>query len=308
MHILLTGASGLVGTAVIRAATRRGHRVTGIVGQFPGKLEGLAAQHTLDLVDAPAVQRFVLDQFPEAIVNCAAICSTEQCLSAPSLSYAVNVALPALLGQLAHHLNARFVHLSSEQVFDGTKPPYSVGDAPNPIHLYAKQKLDGERAVADAAPTHAAVVRLPLMLGNSPTGQRSLHERLFADWASGRTPRLYTDEMRQVAHADNVAEMIVELVERNDLNGLYHWAGAELVSRYELGVRIREHFKLTAQVAPLTPVARAETPAVLSQRQASLALNLAPLAGLLKTRPQTLAEQLPELIVPPPWRAWYFTK
>ena len=306
MTIFLTGASGLVGSAFARAAARRGHRVVGTVGSFAGEIEGVAQKRTLDLGDEMAVTAAVLDAFPQAIVNCAAISVPEQCDAHPALAQALNVALPTTLARLAHHVSARLVHLSSEQVFDGTRTaPYSAGDPLSPINLYGRQKLESERAVNAAAAEFAVTLRAPLLMGNSAAGQRSNHERLFADWAAGRTPRLFTDEFRQTCTAENLAEVMVELCERSDVRGVFHWAGTELISRHALALRIREHFKLTEKQAPLTSVTRAELPEVARKRQACLALNLAPLAGKLKTRPQTIAEQLEELKVPGPVREWY---
>ena len=306
MTIFLTGASGLVGSALARAAARRGHRVVGTVGSFAGEIEGVAQKRTLDLGDEMAVTAAVLDAFPQAIVNCAAISVPEQCDAHPALAQALNVALPTTLARLAHHVSARLVHLSSEQVFDGTRTaPYSASDPVSPINLYGRQKLESERAVNAAAAEFAVTLRAPLLMGNSAAGQRSNHERLFADWAAGRTPRLFTDEFRQTCTAENLAEVMVELCERYDVRGVFHWAGTELISRHALALRIREHFKLTEKQAPLTSVTRAELPEVARKRQACLALNLAPLAGKLKTRPQTIAEQLEELHVPGPVQEWY---
>ena len=87
-------------------------------------------------------------------------------------------------------------------------------------------------------------------MGNSIAGRRSVHERLFLDWSAGRVPRLYTDEFRQVCTSENLAEAMVELCERDDFRGVFHWAGADLLSRYEIGRRIREHFKLAESQAP----------------------------------------------------------
>ena len=306
MTIFLTGASGLVGSAFARAAARRGHRVVGTVGSFAGEIEGVAQKRTLDLGDEMAVTAAVLDAFPQAIVNCAAISVPEQCDAHPALAQALNVALPTTLARLAHHVGARLVHLSSEQVFDGTRTaPYSASDPVSPINLYGRQKLESERAVNAAAAEFAVTLRAPLLMGNSAAGQRSNHERLFADWTAGRTPRLFTDEFRQTCTAENLAEVMVELCERSDVRGVFHWAGTELISRHALAIRIREHFKLTEKQAPLTSATRAELPEVARKRQACLALNLAPLAGKLKTRPQTIAEQLEELKVPGPVREWY---
>lgn len=309
MTIFVLGASGLVGSAFVRAAVRRGHRVTGTVGSYAGTIEGVAAQRPLDLTDSGAVTGAVLDVFPQVIVNCAAVSVPEQCDTDPARAQALNVALPATLARLAHHVSARLVHLSSEQVFAGTgTKPYAADDPVAPLNLYGRQKVESERAVHAAAPEFAVTVRAPLLMGNSLTGRRSNHERLFADWAAGRVPKLFTDEFRQACTAENLAEVMVELCEREDIRGVFHWAGTELVSRYELGVRIREHFKLPAHHAPLAAISRAEHPAAARGRQASLPLEIGPLAGKLKTRPQSIAAQLEELNVPPPAREWYFSR
>lgn len=308
MNVFLTGASGLVGAAVARAATRRGHRVVGVVGGFTGQIEGVATKLALDLTDETALHAAVLEAFPDAIFNCAAVSAPEACDADPARAQVLNVALPTALARLAHHVSARFVHLSSEQVFDGTRAtPYAAGDAPSPINLYGRQKLASERAVHAAAAEFAVTIRAPLLMGDSLGGKRSVHERLFTDWMAGKTPKLYTDELRQPCTAENLAEVMVELGERRDLRGVFHWAGTELLSRYALGRRVREHFKLTEKQAPLAAVTRAETPEAAKKRQPTLALDIAPLAGKLKTRPQTIAEQLDGLKVPPPCRSWYLS-
>ena len=306
MRIFLTGASGLVGSAFAAAAARRGHHVIGITGSFSGAIEGVKEKRAVDLADAAATTAAVLEVFPDAIVNAAAVAAPEACDGDPALAQALNVALPATLARLAHHLSARLVHLSSEQVFDGARSlPYSAGDPPAPINLYGRQKLESERAVHAAAGALAVTLRAPLLMGNSLGGRRSAHERLFAEWAAGKAARLYTDEFRQTCTAENLAEAMLELCERRDVSGVNHWAGAELISRHALGRRVREHFKLTESQAPLVAVARADTPDAARKRPACLALEISPLAGKLKTRPQTIAEQLEELKVPVPARAWY---
>lgn len=306
MTIFLAGASGLVGSACARAATRRGHRVIGIVGQHSGPIEGVATQRTVDLSDEAATTSAVLDVFPEAILNCAAVSVPEQCEANPALAQRLNVALPATLARLAHHVSGRLVHVSSEQVFDGTRTTlYAPGDAVAPINLYGRQKLESERAVHAAAPEFAVTVRAPLLMGNSVSGRRSTHERLFADWAAGKTVRLFVDELRQTCTAENLAEVLVELCERNDITGVHHWAGAELISRHALGERIRDYFRLTPQQAPIASVARNEVPDIARKRQPCLAIDVSSLAGKLKTRPQSIPEQLEELNVPAPLREWY---
>lgn len=307
MKIYLTGASGLVGAAFASAALRRGHHVVGVVGTFDGPLNGLAEKLALDLTQPDLVSRSVLDVFPDVIVNCAAVSEPAVCDSDPVRSNAMNVELPIQLAQLARHVSGRLIHISSEQVFNGARrEPYDEADDVSPINLYGRQKILSESGVLSAAGSLAAIIRAPLLMGNSPGGRRALHERMLLDWSAGRTPRLFTDEFRQPCTAENLAEVLLELTERPEVEGVFHWAGTQLISRYDLGVMIREHFKLSEAEAPLVKVLRSDVPAIAAQRQPCLALDLKLLTGKLKTRPQNIEEQLTGLQLPSACREWYF--
>ncbi len=280
-----------------------------MVGRFAGTLMGVTRQSAIDLTDEAATIAAALEAAPAAIVNCAAISEPAACERDPGRSEAMNVALPATLARVAKQTGARLVHVSSEQVFRGERTtPYACDDATSPINLYGRQKLASEQAVVSAAPAQAVVVRAPLLMGDSPGGKRGLHERLLGDWAAGRTAKLYVDEFRQPCTGANLAEALLELAERREFCGVFHWGGAELLSRYEIGRRVREHFRLSEAVAPIAAMTRADTPEISKQRQPCLALDLAPLAGELKTRVETLAEQLATLGVPEPVATWFHAR
>ncbi len=305
MKLLVTGASGLVGSAFAKIAGMQGHEVVGIIGQFTGAIAGATRLISVDLADERAAERLVLQENPDAVVNCAAVSVPEACEKDPALAERLNVRLPAVLAAAAQRLNARLVHISSEQVFDGTRlTPYGAGDPVSPINVYARQKVESERLVRAAAPTQAVTVRAPLLMGNSAAGRRSTHERLLGDWSAGKPARLYVDEFRQPCTAHNLAEALFELCGRREMCGIVHWAGAELLSRHALGVQIRARFGLAEVDAPIVPVRRDETPDAARKRQACLGLDIAPLASTLRTRPQTIAQQLTTLVVPDACRAW----
>jgi dTDP-4-dehydrorhamnose reductase len=306
MKILLTGASGLVGSAFARSAAQRGHSVIGITGSFTGRIAELSEQSALDLEKLEHVTQHVLNVFPDLIVNCAAISEPAACDADPERSEALNVKLPHRLAELAQHLGARLVHLSSEQVFDGRqRGPYHEEDPVSPLSLYGRQKVASELATQQAAPKSAVIIRAPLLMGDSPTGTRAVHERLLAAWSRAETARLFTDELRQPCTAENLADVMVEITERPDLQGIYHWAGLDLVSRYELGILVREHFKLRDEDSPIKGVARADALDATQKRPASLPLDCTKLTSRLKTRAQTIRQQLESLRVPTPCRKWY---
>lgn len=305
MNLLLTGASGLVGGAVARAAGAAGHAVTGVVGRWTGPLPGLARRHAADLQDEAAVRELVRAVQPDAIVNAAAISEPAQCAAEPGRAHRLNVILPAVLAQEAAARGARLLHLSTEQVFDGTRAPYARGDARRAVNVYAAQKIEAEDRLLAAGGAGDVVLRIPLLLGHSPGGRRSVNERLLQLWADGGTARLYRDELRQVCTADSVAAVLVELLQHPELRGPLHWAGARAVTRLELGERIRARFGLSERAAPIVPIDRRGDPAGAATRQADLSLSLAPLDGLLASRPETMENALAKLAptAPGPARA-----
>ena len=264
------------------------------MGSWSGEpIAGLARQLRLDLADFAGLADAVRAARPEAIVHCAALSEPAECDRHPAVSAALNVALPRQLAELAADLGVRLVHVSSEQVFDGTRAPYGVADPVAPLTLYGRQKAESERAVLAAAPGLTAVVRVPLLMGNSPGGRRSVHERLLRDWTEGRVARLFTDEIRQVAMADNLAAVLLELCVPGAPVGVLHWAGAEPVSRYELGCAIARRFGLDAKTL-IVPTRLAGTP-LAATRQADLSLDLRPLSEVLAIRPEPLAAQVARL-------------
>lgn len=306
MKILLTGASGLLGSAFAQAAKRRGHHVVGITGRYDGPLPGPTERKQLDLTDLNALEAFVLEQFPDAIVNCAAISEPGDCEKDPAASRLLNVALPEKLALLARHLFAPLIHISSEQVFDGTATRYYRDSPPSPPNEYARQKLESEHRVNELAAEFATTLRLPLLMGNSLAGTRSLHERLLLSWSKGQATPLFTDEYRQPCLVDNAAAVMLELCERSDIKGVYHWAGEKCISRYEMGQRIAQHFGLPAE--QLVQAAQRGDDPRFAHRQARLDLDITPLASKLKTQAQAFADQLDALIVPKPVRSWYHSQ
>jgi dTDP-4-dehydrorhamnose reductase len=302
MKVLLTGASGLVGQAAMLAALARGHEVLAVGQNRPPPLPTEAAAKEQvravqgDLTDDAMLERLVFDFYPEAIINAAAASSPAAVAADPAAAERVNVQLPRRLAQLAHHLSARFLQISTDMVFDGETGPYRSTDVPMPRSLYAQLKLMAEKEALRFGSDFVVVLRITLVNGNSPSGERSLHEKLFHAWAAGQVTPLYTDELRQPVGATNVGDVLTELLERPNLHGLFHWAGPDLLSRYDIGRQLVAHFGLPENL--IQPVNSPEGPRTLE-------LVLPPLLGKLKTTPTPFAQQLEELRVPAACAEWH---
>ena len=303
MKVALFGATGLLGWSAGQAVLRRRHELISFSGRGTDDLKGIGRVVPLSLTDDERLTRTLLDEWPDAIINCSAISSPDSVNESPRESHALNVVATARLAEIAAHLGARFLHVSTDMVFDGTQSPYRSTDSPNPMSEYGRQKLEAEKRVLAATDENLVVLRVTLLNGNSPSGMRSPHERILNGLATGSPPILFDDEIRQPSSAGNVAETMVELLERSNLNGLFHWAGSEEVSRYELGLRILERFGFSAD--RITRASLKDAPDEIGNRPACLAFELNPLAGKLKTRPADLDEQLGDLVVPDHLYEWY---
>lgn len=293
MKILLTGASGLLGHAYAQAAIRRGHHIIALFNQHPPEIEGLAESIQLDANTPEALTAISLELWPDAIVNCAAVSNPASVEADPKTAEKVNVALPRLLAQLSTHLGARMIHISTDMVFDGhSEEPYRSTDMPSPTNLYGQTKLMAEREVLEHNPEDPVVLRLPILMGNSPRGQRSVHEKLIRAIEAGEKPKLFCDEMRQPCSTSNAAEVILELTERRDLHGIFHWAGNETLSRFEMGQRILKHFGLPLD--SIESVMQKDDPSH-ANRPSNLTFNLHPIVSKLKTQTIDFEAQLEEL-------------
>lgn len=303
MRIIVTGATGFLGRAVVEAAQRRGHDVLAVGGKNTLYLSEPVRFLQMNLCDEVKLQSLMLEEFPHAVINCAGLTKVQDCESNQELATQLNEHLPKKLAQLCFHVGGKLIHFSTDMVFDGRTGKYGHTDQPRPLNTYASTKAAGEVAVLNYGREHSAVVRTSVLNGNSFTGQFSLHERLFQEWATGKVSSLYTDEIRQPVSYSNLADVAVELCERTTLNGVYHWAGLDALSRYSIGQKIAEHFGLNPEklLKPITRENVTDDPL----RPRNLSLLLHPLAGKLRTPAQTFSDQLGELRVPRGCEDWY---
>ena len=145
-------------------------------------------------------------------------------------------------------------------------------------------------------------VRIPLLSINSPRGDRSLHEELFRALSENERPTLFIDEFRQPCPTENVADFLVELCDRNDCRGLFHWAGGQRLSRFQIGNQLLDHFGLPH--LSIDQATLAKNPRF-SKRPPDLTFDTSTLQGRLKTRPTSFTDHLDSLIVPKQFRDWY---
>jgi dTDP-4-dehydrorhamnose reductase len=276
--IWITGAGGLIGNYLVQKARDFIPRA---------RVIALTRQH-LDLTDFNAVKAQFKQQQPKLVVHCAAMSQSPACQANPQLAGLVNVEVTRMLAALCADIP--FVFFSSDLVFDGKKGNYDETAALNPLSVYGETKVEAERVVLEN-PAHT-VIRTSLNGGTSPAGNRGFNEQLREDWTAGRVSKLFTDEFRCPIPALETARAVWDLIVKNR-PGLYHLAGSEKLSRWQIGELIAArwpqlHPRLEA--TSLKTYAGAPRPADCSLNcakiQSLLSFPLLGLSGWLRSHPQ----------------------
>lgn len=210
----------MIGSYLLRSASR--HAATFQVRGW--------TRPQLDLTDPRAVEEKFRQDRPSLVIHCAAMSKSPECQAHPSRARAINVEATARLAALA--ADSAFIFFSTDLVFDGAKGNYVESDPVNPLSIYGETKAVAEEIVL-RNPRHV-VVRTSLNSGVTPRGDTAYNEQMLEFWKKGQTARLFIDEFRSPISAAATARAIWELAALGQ-GGLYHVAGSERLSRWEIG-------------------------------------------------------------------------
>jgi len=232
-RVLVLGAGGFLGRHLVEVL---GGRALPVVRPSAQIKAGVLA---CDLGQERDRRRLLDESAAPVVINCAALSSPALCEERRSEASAMNTELPRTLGQWSAESGVRVIHVSTDLVFDGGAAPeggFNEEDGPDPVSFYGQSKAEGEAALLERDPG-ALIVRLPLLYGDPKGTGRGASEALFSSLARGERPSLFTDEWRCPLPVSVAAEALAELVDE-ELRGVLHVAGAERVSRFELGLAL----------------------------------------------------------------------
>jgi dTDP-4-dehydrorhamnose reductase len=237
VKLLVTGAGGMLGRAVVDCATRLGHDVRA------------ATRAELDIADAGATRQALLALRPRAVVNCAAYTDVDGAESDRPAAERVNAAGAGHVAAAAAEVGARIVHVSTDYVFDGSKrEPWVESDRVAPLGAYGETKLAGELAVAEANPSHT-IVRTAWLFG---AGGRNFVDTMLRLGGERDEVSVVTDQVGCPTWTGHLAGALVELAERSDDTGVHHIAGAGSCSWNEFALEIFERAGIDCRVLPAT--------------------------------------------------------
>jgi dTDP-4-dehydrorhamnose reductase len=210
MKIIVTGANGMVARATIAHCAGIGDETLGFT------------RGELDIGDRSAVLGRIEKIQPDAVINCAAYTNVDGAESEPLASERANALGVGNLAEACRKVDARFVTISTDYVFDGRNPGfYTQRDTPEPLSVYGKTKLDGEQRARDAY-ARSIIVRSGWIYGNAGTNFLSVMHKLLGE---GKQITAIADSYGTPTFAVDLAVRLRELAEI-DLPGIYHVTNA----------------------------------------------------------------------------------
>jgi dTDP-4-dehydrorhamnose reductase len=216
---------------------RRRIIITGGRGQLGRALQGALAPHQVSSLDLPetdvtdreAVRRALDELGPDLVIHAAAWTDTARCESDPERALLVNGEGSRNVAEACARTGAALLYVSTNEVFDGeTSEPYREGDAPNPINVYGRSKLEGELRVQSATERYY-IVRTSWLYG---PGRVSFPEKILRAAAKAGSLKGVTDEIASPTSTGDLASAIAALV-REAPFGTYHLTNRGYCSRLE---------------------------------------------------------------------------
>jgi len=245
--LVVTGASGLLGASALRSAVDLGWETVGLCHQHVIRDPTMPVA-SIDLTDDSATRRLLFDLRPDAIVHCAAATNVDWCEDNPKQAEAINVQASAILAEIASTLNARFVYVSTDSVFDGKKGDYVETDEAAPLNVYARSKLTGERETLRR--NTASIVARVNIYGWNAQNKDSLAEWVLRRLEEGSDVPGFTDVFFTPILVNDLVSVLFRMLQQ-ELAGVYHVAGSERISKFEFARRVATTFGFDpARVTP----------------------------------------------------------
>ncbi len=274
MNIGITGASGMLGTALIKRLSRS-HKIFAT-----SRRKGVEGENIhwecFDLTAVKILERWMEKSDLDVLIHCAAIVNVDMCEENTKLATELHFETTRVISDYLNDNNGRIIYISTDSVFDGKKQgSYDEFDLAEPINVYAKTKFLGEGPVRS--------IKKGLVLRTNIIGWAQGSKASFAEWVLNSlinaTPlNLFDDVHFSPLHVDFLASVVEEIIDR-PVYGLYHCGSRDSITKYDFGKQMAELFQVSE--AKIKKVSLNEK-TFKARRPKNMALNTNKLSSILK--------------------------
>jgi dTDP-4-dehydrorhamnose reductase len=233
MKILVTGSAGMLGSTLCPTLTRRGQEV--IATDFAQIYDGIH----LDVSNYTQVDEIVSKTEPDIVLHLAAETDVDKCEREPDHAFLMNTIGTQNVALVCQKRNVTMAYISTTGVFYGDKSePYTEFDPPNPINVYGRSKLEGEKIVQSLFERYY-ILRAGWMFGGGPTKDKKFIGKIIKRMNETNMLKAVNDTMGSLTYTVDFSQCLADLIETNNY-GLYHCINKGYCSRFDVAKKIVE--------------------------------------------------------------------
>ena len=235
--ILITGGFGQLGSTLTKYLTK----------YYKVFSTSYNSNTPVDVTDKKILDIILSDIQPDYIINCAGFTDVDKNETDKKRAYSVNVdGIKNIIATTDK--NTKIIHISSDYIFDGKKNFYTENDIPNPLSYYGKVKLESENVLRSS--TRSYLIFRPSVIYND--SHSNFYTWVYNSLSNNREIMVVTDQVSNPTWAWSLSEAIYKSL-LNNLNGIFHYAGNNIVSRYEFALKIANNFSFNSNnIIPIT--------------------------------------------------------
>lgn len=238
MKLYITGIAGLLGNNIVKKLVNR-CEITG-VDILDLDIPNVTYEK-FSLYDKDKLRKHVAQVKPDVLIHTAAAVNVDECEENPEWAYKLNEEVTRDIADICNELGIKLVYISSDAVFDGESDElYKETDEVNPLNVYAKTKLGGEKYVLSYEKN---LVFRTNIYGQNIQDKKSFGEWIVSSLEEGKTLNMFEDIDFSPILVSDLAEIIYKALQA-DLSGIYHVCATGCISKYEFGVKMKEIFDL----------------------------------------------------------------
>ncbi|MFM2378900.1 MAG: hypothetical protein RLZZ143_1478 [Cyanobacteriota bacterium] len=220
----------------------------------------------LDLTNSEKIGQLIREIHPDYLVNAAAYTAVDKAETEPELAYSINATAPKIMAESAEKIQAKFLHISTDYVFDGRKnTPYLETDLTNPLGVYGQSKLRGEEEIKTVN-SQAIILRTAWVYGSY--GKSNFVKTMLRLGKEREELKVVVDQVGSPTWAKDIATAITQLlINADNPAGIYNFTNSGVASWFDLTKAIFEEAKISGiplKIQRVIPITTAEypTPAV----------------------------------------------
>ncbi len=246
MSIFVIGASGFLGKSILKKCPNS----TKILGSHFQNDQNFTV--TLDIREKNKMECILINSKCDVVIHCGSL-RIGMCEKDPKLAYSINVEGTKNLVEICKNNNLHLIYISSDAIFDGIAKNNLEQTVPNPLGVFGKTKVECESIIHENLESYC-ILRTSNLFGWDKKQQ------YFAQWiiqelSQNKTMEVISDQIITPSYCPNIAEIILEAAEKK-INGIYHAAGKESITRANFAEKIAKTFNLNKKLLIPTPLSR----------------------------------------------------